>query len=57
MDIIQLTSSEITELLELFSEADLNQRRVRVAIAGGGFSIKIDEGLWSRGMGEEGEDR
>ena len=50
MNIIELTPYEITRLMELLSDADLHERRVRVAIDGG-FKIKVGEGMWSAPMG------
>lgn len=51
MDVIELTASEVTKLLELLSVADRYEHPVRVAVDGDGFKIKVGEGMWSPPLG------
>lgn len=56
MNIVELDAGEITRLMYLLSDADLNERRVRVSIDGG-FKIKVGEDMWSAPMGWRGVQR
>ena len=51
MQIIELSPSEVTTLMERLSHADLHGDRVRVAFESG-LKVKIGEGMWTPPLGK-----
>lgn len=52
MAMIELSQDEVLRLLEMFSEADLKEKTVKIFMRPNSASFKAGEGMWTYPMGK-----